>query len=100
MAHTKSGGTTRLGRDSNPKYLGVKKYDGEAVKAGDIIVRQRGLAVLPGANVGQGKDHTLYALRAGAIKFSEKRKTRFDGSMRKAKAVSVEANAAQAVTQS
>lgn len=89
MAHTKSGGTTKLGRDSNPKYLGVKKYDGELARPGDILVRQRGLSILPGINVRQGKDYTLYSVAEGAVKFLEKRKIRFDGRMRRAKAVNV-----------
>lgn len=89
MAHTKSGGTTSLGRDSNPQYRGVKKYDGERVKPGTIIVRQTGSSVLPGANVRQGKDFTLYAVAEGTVKFTEKRKVRFDGTARRAKMVNV-----------
>lgn len=89
MAHTKSGGTTRLGRDSGPQYLGVKKYDGERVKAGTILVRQRGSSVLPGLNVRQGKDYTLYSVAEGAVKFTDKRKVRFDRRMRRAKVVHV-----------
>lgn len=89
MAQTKSGGSTKLGRDSNPQYLGVKKYDGERVKPGDIIVRQRGSVILPGANVRQGKDYTLYSVLPGVIKFLEKRKTRFDGKIRRAKVVHI-----------
>ena len=89
MAHTKSGGTTRLGRDSGPQYLGVKKYDGEAVRPGNILVRQRGSSVLPGANVRQGKDYTLFSVVSGKVKFGEKRKTRFNGDIRRVKVVSV-----------
>ncbi len=89
MAHTKSGGTTRLGRDSGPQYLGVKRYDGEQVKPGDILVRQRGSSILAGANVRTGKDYTLYAVAEGAVKFLEKRKTRFDGKVRRAKVANV-----------
>lgn len=89
MAHTKSGGTTRLGRDSGPQYLGVKKYDGELVKPGDIIVRQRGSTIFPGLGVKQAKDYTLYSVETGAVKFAEKRKTRFDGKIRRAKMVRV-----------
>lgn len=89
MAHTKSGGTTRLGRDSGPQYLGVKKHDGERVKPGDILVRQRGSSVLPGMNVRQGKDYTLYSVAEGSVKFMEKRKTRFDGNRRRVKVVNV-----------
>ena len=92
MAHTKSGGTTRLGRDSGPQYLGVKKYDGELVKPGDILVRQRGSSILAGTNVRTGKDYTLYSVARGVMKFLEKRKTRFDGKMRRAKVASVVAS--------
>jgi large subunit ribosomal protein L27 len=69
MAHKKGQGSTRNGRDSNPKYLGVKCGDGSLVKAGNIIVRQRGTKVNPGKNVGVGRDHTLFALIAGHVKF-------------------------------
>ncbi len=89
MAKTKSGGTTRLGRDSGPQYLGVKRYDGERVRPGDILVRQRGSAILPGINVKQGKDYTLYSVAEGVVKFLEKRKTRFDGRLRRAKVANV-----------
>jgi large subunit ribosomal protein L27 len=69
MAHKKAGGSTRNGRDSNPKYLGVKLYGGEAVRAGNIIVRQRGTQFHPGKNVGLGRDHTLFALVDGTVEF-------------------------------
>lgn len=69
MAHKKAGGSTRNGRDSNPKYLGVKLYGGQTVAAGNIIVRQRGTRFHPGKNVGLGRDHTLFALTAGKIQF-------------------------------
>jgi len=72
MAHKKAGGSTRNGRDSNPKYLGVKRYGGEAVLAGNILVRQRGTRVRPGDNVGVGRDHTLFALAEGKVKFVKK----------------------------
>jgi len=72
MAHKKAGGSTRNGRDSNPKRLGVKRYGGEVVQAGNIIVRQRGTKFHPGANVGLGKDHTLFAKADGAVKFEIK----------------------------
>jgi large subunit ribosomal protein L27 len=79
MAHKKAGGSSRNGRDSESKRLGVKRYGGEAVTAGNIIVRQRGTVFHPGDNVGIGKDHTLFAKANGAVKFSvkgaEKRKT-------------------------
>lgn len=78
MAHRKAGGTARNLRDSNPKYLGTKLYDGQAAKAGAIIVRQRGTRILAGKNVGLGKDHTLFALREGTVKFTTKRKAKFD----------------------
>lgn len=73
MAHKKSGGSSRNGRDSNPKYLGVKKYGGEHVVPGNIIIRQRGTKVNPGEGVGLGKDHTIFALVAGQVKFTRKR---------------------------
>lgn len=69
MAHKKGQGSTRNGRDSKPKMLGVKKYGGEVVKAGHILVRQRGTQFYPGTNVGMGNDHTLYATLAGQVKF-------------------------------
>ena len=69
MAHKKGGGSTRYGRDSQSKRLGVKKYAGERVNAGTIIVRQRGTRIHPGENVGVGKDYTLYALIDGVVKF-------------------------------
>jgi large subunit ribosomal protein L27 len=69
MAHKKGGGSTRNGRDSQSKRLGVKRYDAEWVSAGTIIVRQRGTRIKPGTNVGVGKDHTLFALSDGSVKF-------------------------------
>lgn len=69
MAHKKAGGSTRNGRDSNPKYLGVKRYGGQLVKAGEILVRQRGTRMHPGVGVGCGRDHTLYALQDGYVRF-------------------------------
>ena len=72
MAHKKAGGSTRNGRDSNPKYLGVKIYGGQAINAGNIIVRQRGTQFHAGANVGMGRDHTLFALTDGVVEFSVK----------------------------
>jgi len=73
MAHKKAGGSSRNGRDSNPKYLGVKVYGGQAVKGGGIIIRQRGTRVKAGKNVGVGRDHTLFALLAGKVKFTKLR---------------------------
>ena len=74
MAHKKAGGSTRNGRDSQSKRLGVKKFGGEIVKAGNIIVRQRGTKFHPGMNVGLGKDHTLFATANGKISFKKTRK--------------------------
>lgn len=69
MAHKKGGGSSRNGRDSNPQYLGVKRYADERVQAGNILVRQRGTKFHPGYNVGMGRDHTLFAKIAGIVKF-------------------------------
>lgn len=69
MAHKKGGGSSRNGRDSNPQYLGVKAFAGEMVKAGTILVRQRGTKFHPGFNVGLGRDHTLFAYVSGVVKF-------------------------------
>lgn len=84
-----AGGTAKNLRDSNPKYLGTKLYDGEKAKAGSIIVRQRGTKILPGKNVGLGKDHTLFALKEGTVKFKTKRKTNFDKTFSVKKTVEV-----------
>ncbi len=73
MAHKKGGGSTKNGRDSKPKMLGVKLYDGQVVLPGGIIVRQRGTKIKPGNNVGLGRDHTLFALVAGKVKFEHYR---------------------------
>jgi large subunit ribosomal protein L27 len=73
MSKTKGGGSTRNGRDSNAKRLGVKAFDGEAVKAGAIILRQRGTRFHPGANVGRGGDDTLFALAEGKVKFGNRK---------------------------
>lgn len=90
MAHRKAGGTAKNLRDSNPKYLGTKLYDGQEAKAGSIIIRQRGTKILPGTNVKIGKDHTIYAIKDGTVKFGSKRRTRYDGRSRTYKTVSVE----------
>jgi len=90
MSKTKSSGTSKLGRDSRPKYLGVKLSGGQKVKTGMIIIRQRGTKFLPGKNVKRGKDDTLYALKDGLVKFTTKRIRRFDNSQRIAKIVNVE----------
>jgi len=79
MAHKKSGSTARAGKDSKPKYLGVKAFDGELVKPGYIIIRQRGTKFLAGKNVAQGKDDTLFALKEGKVKFKTLRKITFSG---------------------
>jgi large subunit ribosomal protein L27 len=73
MAHKKAGGSSRNGRDSEGRRLGVKKYGGESVIPGNIIIRQRGTKVHPGTNVGMGKDHTLFALKDGKVKFHKTR---------------------------
>jgi large subunit ribosomal protein L27 len=72
MAHKKSGGSSKNGRDSNPKFLGVKKFGGEHVVPGNIILRQRGTKTYPGDNVGMGRDHTLFALTEGRVEFARK----------------------------
>ena len=72
MAHKKAGGSTRNGRDSQSKRLGIKRYGSETVQAGNIIVRQRGTRFHPGVNVGCGRDHTLYATAAGTVVFEQK----------------------------
>ena len=73
MAHKKAGSSSKNGRDSNPQYLGVKRYGGEDVNAGEIIVRQRGTHFHPGLNMGRGKDDTLFALAAGVVEFGTRR---------------------------
>lgn len=77
MAHKKGVGSSRNGRDSNPQYRGVKKYGGEAVKAGNIIIRQCGTKWHPGSNVGKGTDYTLFALVDGVVRFEHKDKRRY-----------------------
>jgi len=90
MAKTKNTGATRLGRDSEPKYLGVKICDGQTAKVGQIIVRQRGTKFLPGKNIKKGEDDTLYAQREGLVHFITKKKTSFDGSKKIVKVVNIE----------
>jgi len=90
MAHTKSGGSTKLGRDSRSKRLGLKVNHGQKVRTGQIIIRQRGTKYLPGENVRRGGDDTLYASLTGVVRYKQTRKTRFDGSLRKATTVIVE----------
>lgn len=89
MAHTKAGGTARNLNDSNPKYLGVKRADGQKVAVGEIIVRQRGTRIMPGRNIGVGKDHTLFALATGTVRFRTTRKMNFDGRSHKSPIVDV-----------
>ncbi|RME04515.1 MAG: 50S ribosomal protein L27 [Planctomycetota bacterium] len=74
MAHKKGQGSSRNGRDSNPKFRGIKKYAGERVKAGNILVRQLGTKFKPGKNVGMGRDFTLFALKDGMVRFENKRR--------------------------
>lgn len=91
MAHTKSGGSTKLGRDSISKRLGVKRQHGQKVSSGEILIRQRGNRYLAGPNVRRGGDDTLYAGIAGVVEFKRVKKTRFDGSARYATKVAVKA---------
>lgn len=90
MATKKSGGSTRLGRDSNPKYLGIKLYAGEKVKIGQVIVRQKGTKVRPGKNVKLGKDYTIFAMKDGVVKYTTKRVRKFDGTQKMTKLAHVE----------
>lgn len=89
MSKTKAAGTTRLGRDSQSKRLGVKLFAGQRAAAGNVLVRQRGTHILAGKNVRKGADDTLYAGRNGVIAFTTRRKTRFDGKQRVVKVLHV-----------
>ncbi|NIM46598.1 MAG: 50S ribosomal protein L27 [Candidatus Aenigmarchaeota archaeon] len=89
MAHTKAGGSTKLGRDSQSKRLGVKLFGGSFVRTGNIIVRQRGTKMKAGKNVGVAKDHTLFALADGKVKFTEKSVTKFTGKKEKKTLVNI-----------
>jgi len=89
MSKVKATGTTKLGRDSRPKYLGVKLFAGQKIKSGMIIIRQRGTSFTPGKNVKKGRDDTLYAVKAGIVQFRTTKKKKFDGTRRKTKIVSV-----------
>lgn len=89
MATTKAGGTAKNLTDSNPKYLGVKRADGQAVNIGEVIVRQRGTKILAGKNIGIGKDHTLFALAKGTVRFRSTRKTNFDGRSQRRRIVDI-----------
>lgn len=90
MSHVKAGGSAKNLKDSNPKYLGTKIHDGQKAKVGSIIVRQRGTAILAGKNVEVGNDHTLFAMKEGVVKFTERRKKKFDGSERMFKVANIE----------
>ena len=89
MAHRKAGGTAKNLRDSNAQYLGIKLSDGQKAQSGSIIVRQRGTVIMAGNNVGLGKDHTLFALKDGTIKFGSRRKVSFNGRTMVKKVVNV-----------
>lgn len=89
MAHKKAGGSTTLGRDSQPKYLGVKLYGGQKAQIGSIIVRQRGAKFKAGNNVRLGRDYTIYAVKQGVVQFKTKRTRGFDGNTKKIKVVSI-----------
>jgi len=90
MAHTKSGGSTQNLRDSQPKYLGIKVQDGSTAKPGFILVRQRGTKFICGIGTKMGKDNTIFAIKSGKVKFESRRKTKFDGSIRRVNRVSVQ----------
>lgn len=89
MAHRKAGGSAKNLTDSKPKFLGIKRSDGQHTMTGAIIVRQRGTRYLAGKNVGTGRDYTLFALKDGKVKFREKRKESFDGHMKRQKVVDI-----------
>lgn len=89
MAHTKSAGTTKLGRDSESKRLGVKLHDGQKAIIGNIIIRQRGTKFVAGVGTRQGSDDTIYTMQNGVVKFSTRKQKGYDGSRRTAKIVSV-----------
>jgi len=89
MATKKAGGTAKNLRDSNPKYLGIKLYDGQKAQAGSVLVRQRGTKILAGKNVMVGKDHTLFSVKEGMVKYGAARKTRYDSQTKKYKVVNV-----------
>jgi len=89
MAHVKSGGSTKLGRDSNPKRLGIKRFDGQTVSPGNVLIRQRGTKWHSGLNTRQGRDDTIFSLVDGIVKFSKKRKITFTGKMKKISMINV-----------
>ena len=90
MAKTKAAGATKLGRDSLPKYLGIKLFAGQRAKAGQVLVRQRGTKILAGKNVKRGSDDTLYALKEGVVSFKTKRKKGFNRSQKITKIIGIE----------
>ncbi len=89
MAHRKAGGSTNLGRDSRPKYLGVKRFAGQTVKVGEILVRQRGAKFRAGKNTKRTKDDTIIALKEGVVEFTSKKIKRFTGKLKRAKFINV-----------
>ncbi|PIP73178.1 MAG: 50S ribosomal protein L27 [Candidatus Lloydbacteria bacterium CG22_combo_CG10-13_8_21_14_all_47_15] len=89
MAHRKAGGTAKNLRDSQPKYLGTKKYAGEKAAIGNVLVRQRGTKIIAGKNTALGTDHTIFATKDGVVSFREVRKTRYDGRMIRRKEISI-----------
>ena len=89
MAHVKAGGTSKNLRDSGPQYRGIKLSDGQKAKTGSIIVRQKGVKVWAGENVRMGKDNTLFSVKEGLVKFTDKRKTRYDGATKRVTVASV-----------
>lgn len=90
MATRKAAGSAKNLKDSKPKYLGTKLYAGETATAGAIIVRQRGTKIMPGKNVGLGRDHTLFALKAGKVNFSERRMKHLDGTTKRKKVANID----------
>ena len=90
MASTKAKGSTKLGRDSQPKYLGIKLFEGQPTKVGSIIIRQRGTKFHPGKNVKQGSDDTIYAMKEGVVHFSKKSKRGFNNLQKRIRVVNVE----------
>jgi large subunit ribosomal protein L27 len=89
MSHVKAGGSTKNLRDSKPKFLGTKLYAGEKAGIGSIIIRQRGTKILPGTNTKLGKDHTIFAIKEGIVKFSQTKKVGFNGKTKVKKVVNV-----------
>ena len=90
MAHRKAGGSTSILRDSNPQFLGVKIFGGQECRSGSILVRQRNTMFYPGKNVKMGKDFTLFAITDGIVRFSKKKKHRFNGSLKKTRYIHVD----------